>query len=234
MGDFLFYTPDGSPALEYAKQFLSDKGVPFSPIPSGAVTHLLVGVPAKNVPWESLLSAVSPCITILGGNLTDIPVLKNYGKYDLLQDPFYVAENADITARCALHLAAGKLPVTFKDLPVLVVGWGRIGKCLSKHLKALGASVTVAARNPKDQAMLRALGYGITTIQEDMSNIQVLFNTADSCGIRGLPDTCLKIDLATKRGIEDADTLEARGLPGKLAPESSGRLIAETVLRLIS
>lgn len=231
MREIVFYTPGGSPALDYAKDSLSAKGVVFSPVPGKEVTHLLLGVPVKNTLPPTLLEELPPDITVFGGKL-DLPA--GYKKYDLLQDPFYVSENADITARCALHLAAGKLPVTLKNCPVLVIGWGRIGKCLAKLLKAQDALVTVAARKPEDRGMLRALGYRITTVQEELSGYRVLFNTADGLELGSIPPDCLKIDLATVRSIHDPDALWARGLPGSLAPESSGRLIAETVLRLIS
>ena len=54
-----------------------------------------------------------------------------------------------------------------------------------------------------------------------------LLSEADtqSCG-------ALLVDLASRRGMEDPRALWARGLPGKLAPLSSGRLIAQTVCRL--
>jgi hypothetical protein len=45
------------------------------------------------------------------------------------------------------------------------------------------------------------------------------------------PD-CLKIDLASKPGIAGSDVIIARGLPGKMAPESAGHLIAKTILEL--
>ena len=43
---------------------------------------------------------------------------------------------------------------------------------------------------------------------------------------------CLKIELASVSGMEGDDVIIARGLPGIWAPETSGRLIARTVLRL--
>jgi hypothetical protein len=46
-------------------------------------------------------------------------------------------------------------------------------------------------------------------------------------------EDCLKIDLASHRGIEGEDVIWARGLPGKDAPESSGKLIVKTAIRLI-
>lgn len=45
------------------------------------------------------------------------------------------------------------------------------------------------------------------------------------------PD-CVKIDLASKTGMEGDSVIVARGLPGVHMPESSGRLIAETYVRL--
>ena len=45
------------------------------------------------------------------------------------------------------------------------------------------------------------------------------------------PD-CVKIDLASRTGIEGDSVIVARGLPGVHMPESSGRLIAETYVRL--
>ena len=42
----------------------------------------------------------------------------------------------------------------------------------------------------------------------------------------------MKIDLASEKGLGGEDVIWARGLPGIHAPESSGRLIAETCLRL--
>jgi len=44
---------------------------------------------------------------------------------------------------------------------------------------------------------------------------------------------CIKIELASQPGIEDTNVIQALGLPAKYAPESSGRLIANTVIRLL-
>lgn len=41
---------------------------------------------------------------------------------------------------------------------------------------------------------------------------------------------CLKIELASLPGIAGDDVIPARGLPGIYVPESSGKLIADTLL----
>lgn len=233
MNHLTFYIPEHAPALDYAGQFLAEAGRGLTPELTTEVTHLLLGVPSKDF---SVLDGLPREITVLGGNL---PPLGERKTIDLLKDPIYTAKNAMITAHCAIRVAAEGLPVTWTGTPVLVVGWGRIGKCLAQLLKALGAEVTVAARKPADRAMVLALGYqaiDTAALAPELPRCRVVFNTAPEMVI---PDPapcrpgCLKIDLASKPGIGGADVIWARGLPGKMAPESSGRLIAETILRLV-
>ena len=88
--------------------------------------------------------------------------------------------------------------------------------------------------------MISALDYRA----EDISNLgyilgryKVIFNTVPSHilseeQMSNCRANCLKIELASSPGIVGVDVIDARGLPGKIAPESSGALIARTVLRL--
>ena len=158
---------------------------------------------------------------------------------DLLKDECYLAKNAAITADCALQVAAPLLTATWQESPALVIGWGRIGKCLSKLLKDIGNDVTVAARDPNVRSALESMGYrSIDTknIAEATVQYRILFNTAPETIIREKDavhwQNCIKIDLASRKGIAGEDVLWARGLPGIHAPESSGRLIAETIMRI--
>ena len=169
-------------------------------------------------------------------------MLEGYQTLDLLKDPCYLAENAAITADCALRIAANNLATIWNGCPALVIGWGRIGKFLAQQLKALGADVTVAARKETDRALIHAMGYQA----EDTSNLyhqlfqyRVLFNTVpapvlDRKQILNCRPDCIKIDLASKPGIAGNDIIWARGLPGKDVPESAGLLIAETALRMMA
>lgn len=236
--DTLFYTAGSSPALTHAAGLLKKAGFAFADHTDLAVTHLLLPVPSftpkellvggENI--QTLLPQLSKDITVIGGNLSH-PALTQYPSIDLLRDEMYLAKNAAITAHCAIRLAMQHLPATLEGCPVLVIGWGRIGKCLARLLKGLGAEVTVAARKSTDRAMLSALGYTcVPIIDLDVSAFRVIFNTVPVVVLHGGGDA-LKIDLASKQGILAEDVLWARGLPGKDAPETSGQLIAETVIR---
>ena len=237
----VIYVAGSSSALKHTCEFLAESGCTVTESPDQHVSHLLLPVPAfesegilkGGIQLDDVLNALPKSITVLGGNL-DSPRLESYRSIDLLKDETYLSENALITAHCALKLAAGKLAGILKDLPVLIVGWGRIGKHLAKLLLGLGSNVTVAARKESDRGMLKSLGY--TTIHpRDIgqgSAYQLVFNTVPLPMMKAIPGS-VSIDLASVRGIAGEKVIWARGLPGKDAPEASGRLIAETVLRRI-
>lgn len=241
MEQWLFFAHGQSKALDYAAAELRKRGIAVSDLPSKDVTHLLLPVPCAMASGEleQLLDKLPADITVFGGRLNR-PELSGYRCADLLENEMYLARNAQITAYCAMEIAAGPLPVTWEDCPVLIVGYGRIGQCLAKLLKAMGAEVAIAARKESHRAMINALGYDA----EDTSKLdfilkryRVIFNTvpypvlSKEQLVHCRPD-CLKIELASQPGMDADDVIDARGLPGKYAPESSGRLIARTVLGL--
>ena len=236
-----FYIAGGSPALKYAAEYLASRGRTVAAAPGSNVTHLLLPVPIFDVDGQirDLLAALPKDITVIGGKMSH-PALEGYRTVDLLEDAHYLAENAAITADCALRIAGSNLGIVFRNCPVLILGWGRIGKCLAGMLKSLGAEVTVAARKEGSRAMAQALGFHTADIGElnyALARYRIIFNTVPAMVLTQAQLThcrrdCLKIDLASRPGIEGSDVIWARGLPGKDTPESSGVLIGKTVLRL--
>ena len=241
MRNRLLYAPEGAPALRYAVEELENRGMSFAPEPYDRVTHLLLPVPCKMAREDvtALLARLPRDITVLGGSLNR-PELAGYRCQDLLTDPMYLAKNAMITAYCALRLAERNLSVIWEGCPVLVLGWGRIGKCLGSILKKLGAEVSIAARKPEDLAMIAALGCdgrSVAGLDCILRRYRVIFNTVPAPVLRqGQRELCradcVLVELASSPGMEGAAIIDGRGLPGKMAPESSGKLIARSVMRL--
>ena len=89
--------------------------------------------------------------------------------------------------------------------------------------------------------MAHALGYHAEDSQllgHNLNGYRLIFNTAPDAvlseeQVAHCRDNCLKIDLASRLGIAGTHVIWARGLPGKDAPESSGKLIAKSAIRLI-
>lgn len=235
-----FMTIGDSTALGYASKALREVGW----IHTNCANTVILPVPSLetdgSVKGGGNLSDIPDGALVVGGKLELLRQI-GYRVLDLLTHPLYLSENAAITAHCALQVAMERLPITFQECPVLVIGWGRIGKCLVRLLRLLGAKVTVAARKESDRALITALGYHSIDLDgdPDLSSFRVIFNTADAqvltpAKLSNCRNDCLKIDLASTRGIESADAVWARGLPNAQAPESSGNLIAKIILKEVT
>jgi hypothetical protein len=237
MNKLVFCTVGDTRALYYARKHLLQWGYSVVPAPSSDATHLLLPVPSLEPdgsikggpPLEEVLKQLPANITVLGGNLPEMPHLH----YDFLKDEFYLEENAAITARCTEKLMLQQCN-SFQAKTILIIGWGRIGKQLAALLKRGGAAVTVAARKEADLQALAELGYtSVQTRKWDARQYDIIINTAP---IHLLDEaeaqpSALLVDLASTKGITGSRVIWARGLPNKEAPEKSGLLIAKTALR---
>lgn len=225
MSEIKICCPPGNPATGYAAAYLEAAGLDVTDDPTPDSTHLLLPVPTRdfsNLPKDTV---------IIGGNLD---ALAGYKTIDLLKDAEYLAQNAAITARCAIGLIGKDLP----ELPVLILGWGRIGKCLGKFLSGAGAKVTIAARKEADVAMVRALGYEgvpIDHVTPLLPMFGAVLNTVPAMVLPAFtcaPD-CVLLELASRPGMAGNSIINARGLPGKYAPRESGELIARRLLAIL-
>lgn len=159
----------------------------------------------------------------------------------------YALLNAVPTAEGAIKIAIENTPFTLWKSKVLVIGNGRVGKILSHRLKGMGCSVTVSARKPSDEALIKALGFGyINTGNLNQTDLpfDIIFNTVD---FKVLNDSVFKnskcslaIDLSSKGGFSisaaqsaDIKAIMAPGLPGKIAPLTAGEILFETVSEIL-
>lgn len=194
---------------------------------------------------------------LCGGKLSEDFCLscKNAGieTFDYYSREEFAIANAIPTAEGAIAIAMNELAITLDGAKALVIGYGRIGKMLSKKLKALGTDVTVSARKAEDFAWIRAESLRIAEtgkLRELFSGINsdskyapdVIFNTVPKCvlgcgELEQIKRGTLIIDLASKPGGIDIASAGALGhkviwalsLPGKVAPVTSGIIIADTI-----
>ena len=235
-------------ASGFAADYLRRLGIRICRTAAEAPSHILLDAPAFRSDGmlrngehpRSILSAANGDCIVCGGNL-EHPELTAFHTIDFLSDAQYLSDNACITAEAALDVALPYLDITLRRCPVLIIGWGRIGKCLGQLLKSIGADVTIAARKETDRAMLHALGVravDISALESELPHFRLIYNTVphmvlDEARMLRCDPRCVKLDLASAPGIAGEDVIIARGLPAIHFPESSGKLIAETFLRLV-
>ena len=210
----------------------------------------------QSVSLDGFISSLGEGCVLIGGNLPDRVVSTAEARGVRVRDYFRLEEigvlNAVPTAEGAIAIAMRELPITVCGAEIHIIGFGRIGKVLSRTAAAMGARVTVWARRNSDLAWIRVFGYesrDLSRLSEEenpFGGASAVFNTAPkqliTREVLGRTDTgVLIIDLASAPGGVDRAAAEERGirviwalaLPGKTAPVSSGRIISEGIFGIL-
>ncbi|HYH02066.1 MAG TPA: dipicolinate synthase subunit DpsA [Bacillota bacterium] len=157
--------------------------------------------------------------------------------------------NSIPTAEGAVQIAMEQLPVTVHGSQVLVIGFGRVGATVARTFKGLGAKVLVAARRSELLARATEMGFD-TVVHQHLTTVlgktQIIINTVPAVVVdrealnRTLSDVLI-IDLASAPGGIDFSAARelgrkaifAPGLPGKVAPQTAGRILAAAIPEMI-
>jgi dipicolinate synthase subunit A len=216
---------------------------------------------ADNSPrFTTLLERLNPekCV-ILGGKIPEawsaMASRQGFEIHDYFDRETLQMKNALPTVEGAICIAMTELPVTLCGTEATVIGYGRIASLLAERLLALGSKVTVYARKPRDiaHAQIRGLNARLLTGEGETSTLcdvppdcRVIFNTVpmrifSEKTLEALPAGCLLIELASFPGAFDFQAAKNAGmkpilasaLPGRLFPESAGKILAETVAEIL-
>ena len=168
--------------------------------------------------------------------------------FDYYKSESLTLKNALLTAEAAVSIAITETEFSLFSSNALVIGYGRIGKILSRYLKALGASVTATSRHDGTLAAIETDGFlsmNTSDILEHADRFDLVFNTVPSPVMNrrffgALNKNCLVFDLATASGLDlqaaeeyKIKTLTLPGLPGKFFPKTAGELIGAEILNIL-
>ncbi len=205
----------------------------------------------KKISFEKFLDQLPKGCAISGGNMSEEEKQLLQSRGFAVSDYFKVEEltaaNAVLTAEAALQIAMTE-PISLWGSSCLILGYGRIGRALTKLLVSFGAEVTVMARDAGQRFW--ADWEGTKSIRhEQLSSViakqNFIFNTVPNLLLKEdelslTSEDVLLIELASKPYGIDREAVEklgrqyilASGLPGKHSPKTAGKLIAKTVLDL--
>ena len=181
-------------------------------------------------------------VTEFAPNLNPMLLSDYYARED------FVLSNAYVTAEGAVKIALEKFEGTINGAKVLVCGFGRIGKALTKVLSGFSPRLTVSARKSEDLAAIRLLG--ARAVRTDMlykeKPFDIIISTVPALVfgpelLAKIASDAVVIDLASLPGSVDfeaarrlqTDTVHALSLPGKSSPKTAGEIIKDTVYNIL-
>ena len=240
---------------EASLSFTLDSDIVILPVPVSFDTKTLnMPFSDKEVRLDEIIEKINPLSVVFGGRinkeLAEAFEKRGIAFRDYMTREELAVKNAVPTAEGAIEIAMAKTPFVLHGSKWLVLGYGKIGKILSQMLYGLGAQTYVEARKFADLAMIEGHGYEAVPLCELKNRIHefdVVFNTVPSLI---LPETILEnmnkhtliIDLASKPGGVDFEAakklqiqaIHALSLPGKVAPVTSGMIIRDTILNILT
>lgn len=205
---------------------------------------------SQKIPAVSALDLLKYGGTLYGGGL-DKSFLSYCAErcakvYDFFDDEDLTVENAALTAEGAAEIILKETEAAVCGADILILGFGRVAKACAAEFSALGAKITVAARSLSAREAARTAGYRANEFisKGALEHADVIINTVPSAVLGEGELTLIKkdaliLDLSSKPYGTDFDAakrlgikaLTAPGLPGKTAPKTAGRLIAEAIMR---
>ena len=205
---------------------------------------------STNTTIESLFSILNSNQIFISGKLDDnIQILAkehNIRIIDLVNLEEFAVQNAVPTAEGAIQIAMQELPITIHGAKVLVSGFGRIGKTLTKMLHGIGAEVYTISRTRSQVALAQNFGYNAICFKDIsplVAEMDIIFNTVphmifDKSLIDKMNKQCLIVDLSSKPFGVDFNYCEevkikaiiAPGLPGIVAPKTAALYIKKNMI----
>ena len=168
---------------------------------------------------------------------------------DFMQSEKVSLANAEVTAEATLMLYIANSKLCVCGQKIIVSGYGRCGRLIAEKFAALGAKVTVMARNKAARKQAVSDGHNAVTFSygpQEAYGTAALINTVPSPVISDLilselHKECLLIEIASAPGGFDMEAVnknhlryvEAPGLPSKYLQKSGGRIIADYINRFV-
>lgn len=164
-------------------------------------------------------------------------------------DEILVMKNAYLTAEGTLAAIINNTQKSLKSQKILILGYGRVGKALTKLLGDIGADASVATSDVYELAHAAVYvdkTYTLKDFTDGLSNYDVIINTVPKMILKGnklqhIRKDAFVIDLASLPGGVDLDeanklglnVLHYLGVPAKTAAITAGQYLYESVKRAL-
>lgn len=228
---------------------IEESEIVFCPIP---FTRDNINVNEADIKIDELMKIVKEKLLVTGSLNEKIITKFNENKInylDILEFEEFSILNAEATSEGAIKKALDMSNNTLNDLKILILGFGRIGKCLAHNLTGFTSNIYVEARKEKDIAFIKTMGYNevdLSDLDNYLGEMDIIFNTIpsvilDKNRLDKLKKSVCIIDLASAPGGVDFEYSKNKGIntcwylgvPSKDFPESAAKYIKSTMDKVL-
>ncbi|MDR3216804.1 MAG: hypothetical protein LBT55_05250 [Clostridiaceae bacterium] len=160
------------------------------------------------------------------------------------EDECFVSENAWLTAEGALSLLISKTACSVSELCILIIGFGRVGRAVTRTLRNNHADITVATSSKAHEAA--HIAKTVVTGEWALPRYDTVINTAPArlffeSDYAALADMRLYMELASPPYGIDITAARAAGvnvaletaIPARLSPESAAKLMERSMTAVL-
>lgn len=233
---------------KYLYQLIENRGFEVMPLSDGRMDNpdgcILVFSPSKIIEPQDIRGLKQGSV-VFGGNADEVSKLfmdsGGIAYVNLLRDENFAQNNTIPTAEGCIKLIIEHTDMTFNELKIVILGYGRVGKTLAKYLVALGINTHIYSIDGQEKALAMMDTDGIINDLDDLGDFDVVVNTIpanifNSNQMRQCKEGSFFCDLASGNFI-DLDCLRSHGiiamnapaLPGKVSPKSAGGYILNCI-----
>ncbi len=177
--------------------------------------------------------------------------LRNKGLdyFDYFNREELTVKNTIPTVQGILKVIIDNIDYTIHSSKCAVFGYGRVAKITADILSSIGADVTVCARKHGDLAgaeIKKLKSSKISDFYLISNEFDIIINTVPSLVIdkkilNNVKHDCLIIDVSSAPYGTDfsaaheygINAIQCPSLPGKVAPKTAGKIIAETIITIL-
>lgn len=181
---------------------------------------------------------LTKCKKIVAGKIASQVVkkleLNNNQVIDIMENEELAIMNSIPTAEGVVKILIDNTDITIHNSKIAILGFGRIGKTISKVLYGMGAKIFSFDINKKEVANINLCGYNVIENIYSLNDMDIIVNTIPKEVIneevlKSINKNTIILDVSSKPGGVDFKyakennykVIHALGLPGKIAPYTS-------------
>lgn len=198
---------------------------------------------------KEIIKTINPYSVVYGfkidSDLNELLSKKHITFYNFLFDELFCHKNAMLTAEGLLGIIIGNTELAFKEMKVLLLGYGRTGKSIEHILTKLDIDIITVTTDDMEQSLSKI--YSKTSIDFSsfynyLDKVNIIINTipalvldkkeidlidANAVVFDISTNLGINIDYAKKRGIK---VLHPLSIPAKHSPSMAGKLLFDKIM----